>query len=155
MTTDPPFPHSARRVADFGPDHPFTGAAIISSYTRAEAIEDGVLVYVSEWAKEVGLKWPTVVTRRVWDECIGLPDPLTPALENHGQSERGRAHDVLQLAVWAIKATLKKNQNAETAHYQVNVVGEHGRRRLHSLYIHVGPGDEGEPVFTIMVVGED
>ena len=35
---------------------------VISSYTRAEAIEDGVLVDVSKVAREAGIKYPVAVT---------------------------------------------------------------------------------------------
>ena len=35
---------------------------VIYSYTRAQAIEDGVLVDVTEQAKATGFKLPTVVT---------------------------------------------------------------------------------------------
>jgi hypothetical protein len=38
---------------------------IISRYTRAQAIEDGVLVDVSQQAKETGLLLPTVITDHV------------------------------------------------------------------------------------------
>jgi hypothetical protein len=38
---------------------------IISRYTRAQAIEDGVLVDVTEQAKETGLLLPTVITDHV------------------------------------------------------------------------------------------
>jgi hypothetical protein len=40
----------------------------VSSYSRAEATQDGFLVDVSELAKEQGIKYPTAVTRRVWDD---------------------------------------------------------------------------------------
>jgi hypothetical protein len=35
---------------------------VISSYSRAQAIADGVLIDVSKMAKEAGFKWATVVT---------------------------------------------------------------------------------------------
>jgi hypothetical protein len=42
------------------------GWEVISSYSRRDALEDGVLVDVSEFAKEAGFKWPLAVTRGVW-----------------------------------------------------------------------------------------
>ena len=42
----------------------------ISTYTRAEAIEDGVLVDVSETAAEAGITFPVAITRRLWTEWI-------------------------------------------------------------------------------------
>ena len=40
---------------------------VISVYTRAQAIEDGILVDVSETAREAGFRIPVAVTRSVWD----------------------------------------------------------------------------------------
>lgn len=46
----------------------------ISTYTRAQAIEDGVLVDVSEIAKEAGFKFPVAVTRAAWADCVEWSD---------------------------------------------------------------------------------
>ena len=40
-------------------------AEVISSYSRAQAIEDGVLVDVSTVAKEAGIKFPVAMTAAV------------------------------------------------------------------------------------------
>lgn len=40
---------------------------LIDVYTRAEAIEDGVLVDVTETAKEAGIVYPTAVTQGLWN----------------------------------------------------------------------------------------
>lgn len=44
---------------------------VISVYTRAQALEDGVLVDLSYLAREAGFRWPLAVTRAVW----GLVEP--------------------------------------------------------------------------------
>ena len=71
--------------------NPFEDAAVIFSYTRAQAIEDGVLVDLTAWARETGFKVPVACTATVWQGYI-VPPPKT---EGWGQSERGRAHDLL------------------------------------------------------------
>ena len=43
-----------------------TFGELISTYTRAQAIDDGVLIDVSDVAREAGLKYPTAVTQAVW-----------------------------------------------------------------------------------------
>jgi inorganic triphosphatase YgiF len=43
-------------------------------YTLEQAIRDGVLVDVSEWAKETGLSVPTAFTRALWARCRELAD---------------------------------------------------------------------------------
>ncbi len=41
-------------------------APVIFAYTRAQAIEDGVLVDVSETAREASFNIPVAITRTVW-----------------------------------------------------------------------------------------
>ena len=48
-------------------------AEIIYAYTRAQAIEDGELVDVSETARESGIKFPVAVTRAVWAKYVEIP----------------------------------------------------------------------------------
>ena len=47
----------------------FFGPAI-STYTRAMAIEDGVLIDITDIAKTAGLKFPVAVTHTVWNLYI-------------------------------------------------------------------------------------
>jgi hypothetical protein len=68
----------------------------IHSYTRHQAIEDGVLVDVSEMAREAGIRFSVAVTRRLWDEWI-VPDA---ASADAGQDQQGRLWDVL----WMLRA---------------------------------------------------
>jgi len=42
------------------------GAEVIYAYTRAQALEDGVLVDVSEIAKQSGIKFRVALTSTVW-----------------------------------------------------------------------------------------
>ena len=51
-----------------GPDAVF--GEVIFSYTRAEAIADGVLVDVSETARETGFTVPVALTRAVWADAV-------------------------------------------------------------------------------------
>ena len=49
--------------AELQSDQPF--GPVIFSYTRAQAIEDGVLVDLSAWAREEGFRYPLAVTSTV------------------------------------------------------------------------------------------
>jgi hypothetical protein len=49
---------------------------VIATYTRAEAIRDGVLLDVTEAAKEANLRLPTVVTQSVWRDCVEVPEAV-------------------------------------------------------------------------------
>ena len=41
---------------------------LIFAYTRKQAIEDGVLIDVTETAKEAGLRFPTAITAAAWSK---------------------------------------------------------------------------------------
>ena len=69
---------------------------LIFSYTRRQAIADGVLVDVSTLAKEAGFRFPVAVTAAVWAECVTVPDGVA------GQDETGRLWDVLNMLRFAI-----------------------------------------------------
>ena len=56
------------------PGNPTAFAPVIFAYTRAQAIDDGILVDVSETAREAGFKIPVAVTRTVWNRLIALPE---------------------------------------------------------------------------------
>ncbi len=43
---------------------------VISTYTRAQAIEDGVLIDPGSMAKEAGFKWPVALTADAWADCV-------------------------------------------------------------------------------------
>ena len=81
----------------------------ISIYTREQAIDDGVLVDVTEWASASkgffgGFTAPVAMTREVWT----LVDIDSKKGNRTYQSTRGRAHDVLFMASLAVRRTLHK-----------------------------------------------
>ncbi len=41
---------------------------VIYSYTRAQAIDDGVLIDATEMAKEAGFNWPVALTAAAWSD---------------------------------------------------------------------------------------
>mgnify|MGYP001580176132 FL=1 len=118
---------------------------MISTYTRTQALEDGYLVDVTETAKEAGIRYPVAVTRAVWDDIIA-PDPRA---RGWGQSEAGRLWDVL----WMLRQAARRG--GEIIHYQLSVIMKERQRRTITLTAICGPGDNGEPVITIMLPGED
>lgn len=122
---------------------------VIHRYTRAQALEDGVLVDVSETAREAGIKFPCAVTRAVWDRYVEVPEGVT------AQDERGRLWDV----VWMLRVAIKKSRDGSLIQYQLHVRNTNrerlDRRDLVTLKAVCGPGDEAEPVITIMLPDED
>jgi hypothetical protein len=123
----------------------------ISTYTRAQAIEDGVLVDVTETAKEAGFRFPVVMTRAAWEDCVSWSDEDNK--RQTYQDEAGRLWDVL----WMASVAARRNGGSELRFqlYRVPRGGRGVRLRLVTLRMLCGPGDDGEPVITISMLGED
>jgi len=122
--------------------------AVIHSYTRAEAIEDGVLTDVSQVAREAGIRFPVALTSAVWAEYVEAPEGV------RCQDESGRLWDILCMFVMAARANSKRSE----IRFRVYVRNHNRRlteRDLVVLKSVCGPGDLGEPVITIMKPDED
>jgi hypothetical protein len=120
---------------------------VIFAYTRAQAIADGVLVDVSKLAREAGFKIPVAVTAGVWAECVAVPLGVT------GQDETGRLWDVLNM----LRHAIATNGEGDRVDFAVHVRKDNKESKppLVPLYAVCGPGDDAEPVITVMTIGED
>ena len=135
--------------------HPIFGE-VISSYSRKEAIEDGVLIDLMQpetaaMVRSLGFTFPIAMTANAYDRAVC---PLDGELPN-GQDRNGRLWDVL----WMLRIAIKGARGGTTAiPFQVWVSqgeGAHAKTELVTLNAVCGPGDESEPVITILLPGED
>ena len=110
---------------------------IIDRYTRAEALADGVLFDVSTLAKEAGIKFPVAITAGVHSLC-------TPPQKSY-QSFEGRLWDVVHMFKYGIKTS-------GGSRFTFSVIL--GKKRWVLLAV-CGPGDNYEPVITIMLPNEE
>lgn len=123
------------------------GFEVIHAYTRAQAIEDGVLVDMSALAREAGFRWPLAVTRSVWS----IIEP-NDALKKEGQSYAGRAWDLLNI----LRSEMRSARDGCEVRFAPYFVTETGQTpRQVAMRAVSGPGDEGEPVITVMMPDED
>jgi hypothetical protein len=133
---------------------------IVFSYTRSDAIADGVLVDVTDYTPEgehvtlvrqAGFKIPVALTRAVYDSCVALPE------EYEGLDDiTGRLWDIL----FCMRMAAERNKQAAGVRFKVSVRdidGKHdsGTQRVHELVSVIGPGDDASPVITIMFPNED
>lgn len=116
---------------------------IIFSYTRAQAIADGVLIDVTAQAAELGFKVHTVVTDHLYSKYVLPPT----GLEGEGQSIEGRLHDLL----FRTLLTAKSIRDIDRAEFDVLFLMKPGRWDTVRVLAIVGPGDHGEPVLTIIL----
>ncbi|MCP4580570.1 MAG: hypothetical protein GY839_03060 [candidate division Zixibacteria bacterium] len=122
-------------------------AKIIYAYTRTQAIDDGVLDDVSKLAKEAGFKFPVAVTCGLWAEVI-KPDEASKAI---GQSETGRLWDILMI----LRVAIRKSDNTDIILFSPLFVFNGEQPIAKQLKAVCGPGDDFEPVITIMLPNED
>ena len=129
---------------------------VIHTYTRAEALDDGVLVDVTSTAKEAGFTVPTAITAAVHNECVEWTDDDAER-SNAYQDQPGRLWDVLYLAATKARALARRNRPRDQVIHQLHVVPRPGRNhpRLRTLKLVIGPGHDHEPVATIMLPYED
>ncbi|MCH8063047.1 MAG: hypothetical protein IH861_11145 [Chloroflexi bacterium] len=120
----------------------------ISIYARAQAIEDGVLIDVSVSAREAGFKFPVAVTRTVWDGYV-VPDSRA----RYYQDEMGRLWDILNVLRWYARRS--RERGGSEIHFPVTMIMKARQRRKIVFKALCGPGDNAEPVITIMMPDED
>ena len=117
-------------------------------YTRAQAIEDGFLVdLMQDEMLEVcrqHYKFPIACTSSVF----GI---VQKAVENpcYCNDYAGILHDMLHMS-----KVCKRQIDESTVIFRVIIMGAGGQRNF-DFKLQVGPGDQGEPVITIMLPDED
>jgi len=125
----------------------FENADLIHRYTRADAIRDGVLIDVSATAREAGFKFPVALTAAVWGKYVAVPPGVVC------QDEAGRLWDVLVMLRFAIRG----NKDASEVRFGVHVRNDNRERTPPLVWLKAlcGPGDQGEPVVTVLMPDED
>lgn len=124
---------------------------IISTYTRAEAIKDGVLVDMTQdpfgpLAVEAGIRWPIAMTSAAFHEFVEVSD----SKGHQGQDLKGRWWDVL----WMFKIRRREVSPIE-ALCSVYVQDPDGRTREKQIKCVSGPADDETPCLTFMLPDED
>ena len=114
---------------------------VVASYSRAQAIEDGVLIDVTAMAREAGFKWPVALTHTAWCDCVAWTE-RNNRVQVH-QDESGRLWDVLFMAFYAIRTATAPGDRLLFSLYRVPKDGHSTEAGEVSLKLMVGPGDTG------------
>lgn len=131
----------------------FDNADIIYSYSRQQAISDGILVDVSDIAQEVGFRkhwynYPVALTNTVFAQIGNIPKS-----RNGIESIHGRIWNVL----WMAKQQIFKNPptSVDTDRlFDVILSQPRCSKKRFTFKVSAGYGDEGEMTFTIMLPNE-
>ncbi|MBK6880575.1 MAG: hypothetical protein IPN65_03615 [Elusimicrobia bacterium] len=124
----------------------FSDAPVISVYTRAQAIEDGFLVDVSDSSeyKELRFRFPIALTRAVWDRYVEVPQGVW------GQDLHGRLWDLL----FMLRHAIRSSATGDYLRFHLHVRNDNraGMPPLVTLKAICGPGDDAEPVITVLLL---
>ena len=121
---------------------------LIFKYSRKDGLDDGVLLDVSELAREAGFKLPVAVSDTLYHGYLTPP----PELAKEGLSPTGRLWDTLSVLRYAIKASPTTDRITFTVLFAQVPDAEPEPVDLLAV---CGPGDSGEPVITIMLPSDD
>jgi len=124
---------------------PIVGTEVIASYSRQQAIDNGLLIDVSKTAQEAGIRFPVALTHAVWLGYVTVPDGV------EGQDEEGRLWDIL----WMTRCSLLRSPHKSEVPVWLYVRNDNQSDSLTMLKAIISPGDQGEPVITIMMRCED
>ncbi len=130
----------------------FFGEAI-STYTRAQAIEDGVLMNAGALIKDHVFNWPVALTSAAWADCVAWSDD--DSMKQVHQDQSGRLWDVLTMAAYEIRSSTGSGEQMLFQVLRVPRDGKSTGAEVVTLKLIVGPGDDGEPVITILLPNED
>lgn len=141
----------------------------ILTYTRRQAIDDGVLIQLSgpgftgeEWipqmVREVGIAVPTAITAEAWAEFV----EMNPAAEQAGNDVKGRLWDLL----WMFGLAARQSEESEVVFEFYCVIRpesseggppnpEMGGASLVHLKGVIGGDDNGGPCVTLMLTSQD
>ena len=121
---------------------------VIYSYTRAQAIADGVQVEVTKTGQEAGIKFPMFLTRAVFDNYVAVPPDVT------GQDEAGRLWDVVWMTRFAI---IRARPGCNRLPVALYVRNDDRTARLVKLIATCGALDidDPQPAITVMLPDED
>ena len=121
---------------------------VIYSYTRKQAIADGVQVEVTKTAQEAGIKFPVFLTRTVFDSFVTVPEGVT------GQDEAGRLWDI----VWMLRfGIMRSRSGCDRIPVALYVRNTNHKPTLIKLIATCGALDidDPQPAITVMMPDED
>jgi hypothetical protein len=118
----------------------FEEADVIFSYSRTDAIRDGVLVDVSSHAKSLGFRIPVALT-------AGLHEALTA-----GASDEAEIAARLDLLLTTLRDNIARNPGRGD---RLDFTVKGPSFRPLNAWALCGPGDTPDPVLTVMLPHED
>lgn len=134
----------------------FEDCEVIHTYSRQEAIDDGTLIDISNYTpegelqpliKQLRFKYPIAFTSAAY-ACVDLPEDF-----DGPQDLSARLWDVLYMLNLAVFCSPKADNEIC---FKAQIMDVHDWERKEIIFKAViGPGDNMEPVITVMMPNED
>ena len=125
---------------------PTSNFQLVYSYTRAQAVADGVQIEVTKVAQEAGIRLPMFLTRSVYDAFVTVPPNVT------GQDEAGRLWDIVWMTRFAI---IRARPGVDRVPVALYVRNDNRAAKLVKLIATCGPLDIDDPAPAITVMKPD
>jgi len=127
----------------------------MSDMTRAQAIELGELIDVSDCGRMVGFEWPLAITRQAFELCVVWTKADNRRKGRPPQTQDQRLRDVVVMAAMHIR-DLKRAEITTRIEYQVAHCPRDSRRGdlITHLVVVVEAGDDGAKALTIKLLHE-
>jgi hypothetical protein len=118
------------------------------TYTRKEAVADGVQVDVSKLAREAAITYPVFLTSAVHHNYVSVPDGV------YGQDETGRLWDILMTLRFAIR---RAKGEPKRLPFELYVANDNNEPKLVHLTAVCSALDidDPQPAITVMLPDED
>lgn len=113
--------------------------------SRADALDDGVLVDISAEARNVSFRYPVAMTRAAWNRCV----------HNNDRSSKTDQTERLRQVLKVLRMEILGNPNCSTVSFDVKIRNDDGSIRNVKLKSTCGPGDDAEPVITILLANQN
>ena len=131
-------PQQENEIEDFGP--------VISVYTRQQAIQDGVLIDATPYARMLSIPFHVVLTSAAWTACIDGDHVAEP------KSEELRLLNVMREL---LRAASHNYDGDIYLKLHVPVLTIHERLESVALRAVLAPGHDGQAFITVMMPDED
>lgn len=116
---------------------------------RADALADGQIIDIGTVAQEAGFLWPLAVTKAVWEQCVQWTEADSKKQIRQSQRER-----LLMLATECAYSVRTRAPSGDRLRFTLERVPRDGKstiKRPLVLQVVAHPGDDDQPVLTVMV----
>ena len=118
---------------------------VIYSYSRADAVRDGVLIDITDIAKRFGFKYPVAITSNLYFTYINQ----NGGLNSVNQIDNTRLIDLLTAMYYSIKNCKDSKTNFVTV--KITIKPSPNETSEIEVWAHCGPADDYRLVITIML----